>query len=155
MVTWTNCKLGLLRRLINASHRSKCRLLNDWVENKTTQFRVIGLEPCCFFFPWEMRLIIKMGRVNGRRNNFHGRSTASTKWLPNLKDAEFRMRLSSFCRTSSFRGRVFSSLYGSTYLCYSRWLLICMVKDAVTFRFYTHKLTSIIRTTSSGRGLNH
>lgn len=102
-----------------------------------------------------MRLIISMGRVNGRRNNFHGRSTASTKWFPNLNDAELRMRLSSFCRVASFRGKVFSSLYGSTYLRYSRWLLICMVKDPVEFRFHTHKLTSINRSTLIGRGLNY
>lgn len=119
------------------------------------QFRVIGRESSCSFFLWAMSLIISMGRVNGRRNNFHGCSTASTKWFPNLKDAELRMRFSSLCRTSSFRGRVFSSLYGSTYPCYSRWLLICMVKDAVKFRFHTHKLTSIIRSIPIGRGLNY
>ena len=81
--------------------------------------------------------------------------TTSTIWFPNLNDAELRMRLSSFCRTSSFRGKVFSSLYGSTYLRYSRWLLICMVKDAVKFSFHTHKLTSINRSTPIGRGLDY
>ena len=152
---WTNCRLGLLRWSIKASHRSKCRLLNDWVENKTIQFRIIGLESSCFFFLWLMRLIIRRGRVNGRRNSFHGRSTASTKWFPNLNDAELRMRLSSLCKTSSFRDKVLSSLYGSTCLRYSGWLLICVVKDAVRLRFYTYKLTSINRSTLTGRGLDY